>query len=188
MARDRKRAKQRRDRRDRRPPAGRGGLRTGVRRAEEEEELEAPSPLEHSSAEVDIAEAQMAVGRPELADDEEPLTEAELIEAEEADAELADAEGGGFGGGRRGRGADDEEEGGPVPSAGGPARARPREVPGNRILAFLQGSWRELQRVQWPDRKQVAQATGVVIVFVIVAGLFLGLIDAVSQKIVNAIL
>jgi preprotein translocase subunit SecE len=163
MARDRKRAKQRRDRRERRPPAGRGGLRTDVRRAEEEEELEAPAPLEHSSAEVDIAEAQMALGRPELADDEEPLTEEEVVEAEEADEELH-----------------------PVSRAG--AAPRRREPGGNRVIAFLQGSWRELQRVQWPDRRQVAQATGVVIVFVIVAGLFLGLVDAVSQKLVNAIL
>jgi preprotein translocase subunit SecE len=165
MARDRKRAKQRRDRRERRPPAGRGGVRTDVRRAEEEEELEAPAPLEHSSAEVDIAEAQMALGRPELAEDEEPLTEEELVEAEE-----------------------EEEEEHPVPRTAAAPAPRHREVPGNRILAFLQGSWRELQRVQWPDRRQVAQATGVVIVFVIIAGLFLGLVDAISQKIVNAIL
>ena len=32
----------------------------------------------------------------------------------------------------------------------------------NRLIAFLQGSWGELQRVQWPDRRQVVQATGVV--------------------------
>jgi preprotein translocase subunit SecE len=161
MARDRKRAKQRRDRRERRPSPGSGGVRTDVRRAEEPEELEAPEPLEHASAEVDLAEAQLAVGRPELAADEEPLTEEELLEAEE----------------------EDEVEH-PVARQARPAR----EIPGNRVVAFIQGSWRELQRVQWPDRKQVAQATGVVIVFVIIAGLFLGLVDAISQKIVNAIL
>jgi len=53
---------------------------------------------------------------------------------------------------------------------------------------FLQGSWRELQRVQWPDRRQVMQATGVVIGFVIVAGVFLGLSDFVAGKIINLIL
>jgi len=56
------------------------------------------------------------------------------------------------------------------------------------VGAFLRGCWAELQRVQWPDRRQVAQATGVVLGFVVVSALFLGLADEVSQKIVNAIL
>jgi preprotein translocase subunit SecE len=67
-----------------------------------------------------------------------------------------------------------------------PLRAQPAS--GNRIFNFLRGCWAELQRVQWPDRRQVAQATGVVLGFVVVAGLFLGLADEISQKIVNAIL
>ena len=52
----------------------------------------------------------------------------------------------------------------------------PAHKPGifTRLVHFLQGSWRELQRVQWPDRRQVIQATSVVIGFVIVAGAFLG--------------
>ena len=57
-----------------------------------------------------------------------------------------------------------------------------------RLVGFLQGSWRELQRVQWPDRRQVMQATGVVIGFVIVAGAFLGVSDLVATKLVNFIL
>ena len=165
MARDRKRAKQRRDRRDRRPVPPRGGLRTDTRRTDEEpEELEAPEPLEHASAEVDLAEAQLAVGRPELAAGEPPISDEELLEAEQQD-----------------------EAEHPVTTRAAAARGQ-REIPGNRVVAFIQGSWRELQRVQWPDRRQVAQATGVVIVFVIVAGLFLGLVDALSQKLVDAIL
>jgi preprotein translocase SecE subunit len=59
---------------------------------------------------------------------------------------------------------------------------------GNRLINFLRASWAELQRVQWPDRRQVAQATGVVLGFVIIAGLYLGLADWVAQKIVNYIL
>jgi preprotein translocase subunit SecE len=160
MARDRKRAKQRRDRRDRRPPAARGGVRTDVRHGEDE----APDPLEHASAEVDLAEAQLAVGRPEYAEGEEPLTEAELVEAEE----------------------EDEEAHRVARRSAAPAAHRERGL--GRVIGFLQGSWRELQRVQWPDRRAVAQATGVVIVFVIVAGLYLGLVDALAQKIVDAIL
>jgi preprotein translocase SecE subunit len=63
-----------------------------------------------------------------------------------------------------------------------------RRQRGNRVVNFLRGCWAELQRVQWPDRRQVAQATGVVLGFVVVAGLFLGLADEISQQIVNAIL
>ena len=71
----------------------------------------------------------------------------------------------------------------------GRAPLRPaRAGPCSRLVNFLQGSWRELQRVQWPDRRQVMQATGVVIGFVIVAGVFLGLADTVAAKLVNLIL
>jgi preprotein translocase subunit SecE len=59
---------------------------------------------------------------------------------------------------------------------------------GNRFLNFLRASWAELQRVQWPDRRQVAQATGVVLGFVIIAGLYLGLADWVAQRIVNFVI
>ena len=64
------------------------------------------------------------------------------------------------------------------------------EHPGTlgRLTNFLRGSWRELHRVQWPDRRQVMQATGVVLGFVIVAGLYLGVADYVSQKVVHFIL
>jgi preprotein translocase subunit SecE len=45
-----------------------------------------------------------------------------------------------------------------------------------------------LQRVQWPDRRQVAQATAVVLGFVAIAGAYLGLADAVAQRIVDLII
>lgn len=67
-------------------------------------------------------------------------------------------------------------------------RAAPAKVGGNRVAAFLRASWAELQRVQWPDRRQVGQATAVVLGFVVIAGGYLGLVDLVSQKIVDAIL
>jgi preprotein translocase subunit SecE len=66
-----------------------------------------------------------------------------------------------------------------------PAEHRPA---GNRVLGFLRASWAELQRVQWPDRQQVAQATGVVLGFVILTGVFLGIADYVAGKIINAII
>jgi preprotein translocase SecE subunit len=69
------------------------------------------------------------------------------------------------------------------------AKGRPKaKSGGNRAIAFLQASWAELQRVQWPNRRQVGQATAVVLGFVVIAGGYLGLADLVSQKIVDTIL
>ena len=59
---------------------------------------------------------------------------------------------------------------------------------GNRVGTFLRNSWEELKRVQWPDRRQVAQATAVVAIFVIIIGAYLGLADWVFGKLVDAIL
>jgi preprotein translocase SecE subunit len=77
-----------------------------------------------------------------------------------------------------------------------PARREPsaKQAPsgprpgGNRVINFLRASWAELQRVQWPDRRQVGQATAVVLGFVAIAGAYLGLADSVAQKIVDFIL
>jgi preprotein translocase subunit SecE len=68
----------------------------------------------------------------------------------------------------------------PVTKPGQPLRVR--------AIAFLRASWAELQRVQWPDRRHVTQATTVVIGFLVVAGVYLGAADWVAQKIVNFIL
>ena len=68
--------------------------------------------------------------------------------------------------------------------------ARPRRRPNifRRTISFLEGCWAELRRVQWPDRPQVVQATGVVLAFVALMGVFLGVADLVAGKLVNAIL
>ena len=66
--------------------------------------------------------------------------------------------------------------------------ATTRGVSGSRLINFLRACWAELQRVQWPDRRQVGQATAVVLGFVVIAGAFLGLADAVAQRIVDFIL
>jgi preprotein translocase subunit SecE len=182
VARNRKRAKERRARRPQsvasRQPDGRApGVAPDpperdpeLERAEEEivpgptaarpDEL-APDPLEHAAPNVELADQQAAfgdVGDAEFQHEEE-LVEEELQEQAEEERERA------------------------VPAATGERRGIFA-----RLGGFLQGSWRELQRVQWPDRRQVAQATGVVLGFVIVAGAFLGLSDLVAQKLVNFIL
>lgn len=197
MARDRRRAKQRRDRKAR---AARGG--DAARRAESDrsptpEELGLPAHEEHepaelASGEVDLAEAQLALGRPELADagaPREPRGGAgeadvtgdeatfEALEDRVDEAERRFEEGNGH--------ADAGAEVVRAEGAAAPVADRPRE--GNRLANFLRGSWRELQRVQWPDRRQVGQATAVVIGFVFLAGAFLGLMDFFASKIVEFI-
>ena len=57
-----------------------------------------------------------------------------------------------------------------------------------RVLAFLGHCVDELRRVQWPDRRQVFQATAVVLGFVVLAGGYLGLMDAIFKPLVQAIL
>jgi preprotein translocase SecE subunit len=64
---------------------------------------------------------------------------------------------------------------------------KPRRQRG-RIITFLGHVVDELRRVQWPDRRQTGQGTAVTLGFVVVAGGFLGLMDAIWKPIVEAIL
>ncbi len=82
---------------------------------------------------------------------------------------------------------EDEEKRGPAVRRA-PAAPAERRRGIYRAIAFLRASWAELHRVQWPDRRQVTQATAVVLGFVAVAGVYLGLADLVAKSIVEAIL
>lgn len=185
MARDRRRAKQRREREARsQSPSAKA---EGGSALPEENPLHQHEPAEFASGEVDLADAQLAVGRPDLVSADaggssEPAlggsTAEELFEsALEDDGGPLDADGDD---GRGGGGAGVTRHGDRTPEP-------KRREGGGRFLNFLRGSWRELQRVQWPDRTQVAQATAVVIGFVLVAGAFLGLADWLSARIVDLI-
>jgi preprotein translocase subunit SecE len=121
-----------------------------------------PDPIAHATPDSELAEAQLALGRPEHAADS-------------------------GNGAASGAGDLDDESGAELTPVGERHPAERQAVPA-RLANFLRGSWRELQRVQWPDRRQVMQATGVVIGFVIVAGVFLGVADLVAQKLVNLVL
>ena len=57
-----------------------------------------------------------------------------------------------------------------------------------RVWEFLQNVWAELQRVQWPNRKQVTTLTGVVLGFVLIAGGYLGLLDAIFSRVIDNII
>jgi preprotein translocase subunit SecE len=122
-----------------------------------------PGSLDHASGEVDEVEASIVAGA-----EGEPLDDDDgLLEAEELDE------------------ADRREVAAPA-SAGAPTAGA--GVGGFRFLNFLRASWAELKRVQWPDRRQVGQATAVVLGFVVVAGAFLGVIDALAQRLVDLII
>jgi preprotein translocase SecE subunit len=151
----------------------------------------APNPIEHATPDVELADAQLVMGRAEPLDESEE--ELELEDELEPEAALVPP----GGGGRRRSPPDGLEPGGSASRGGGSSEyaapapavtAAPSASLLTRLIGFLQGSWRELQRVQWPDRRQVAQATGVVIGFVVVAGVFLGLSDLAFSHLMNYIL
>jgi len=56
-----------------------------------------------------------------------------------------------------------------------------------RLVQFLVAVWAELQRVQWPDRQALTTLTGVVLGFVLIAGGYLGLLDAIASRLIQAI-
>jgi preprotein translocase SecE subunit len=182
MARDRKRAKQRQRRAQR---ASSQRVAVEDRRAGKPAGPPAPvedEPIEDAPADVELAEA--ALGR--RGEETTGLERVEQLESagkadEEEEEEL-------------------EPEFEPEPSDEQPP-ARPRggreaaglggestRTGGNRLFNFLRACWAELQRVQWPDRRQVAQATGVVLGFVVIAGAYLGIMDAIFSRLVDAIL
>lgn len=146
-------------------------------------EDETPGSLVHAAPDVELAEIQAALGRPDLARGAPPPDDGDAeVFADELDSGRA----GGGGGGGRGALTALPSDGG----AGAAPAAEPEHRPGalQRLVGFLQGSWKELHRVQWPDRRQTMQATGVVLGFVIIAGVYLGVADYVAQQIVNFIL
>jgi preprotein translocase subunit SecE len=184
MARDRQRAKQRRRRQG--GPAPRGGRASAnardiglddatVDEAGLGESPSTPDPLKNSSAEVDQAKLGEAGA----------VSDSELDELPEGvyDDELADDD---F------ERAPDEAEDDYLPTGPGThaegAEDRAARKPRGRVITFLRHCADELRRVQWPNRRQVGQATAVVLGFVVLAGGYLGLLDALWKPLVDAIL
>jgi preprotein translocase SecE subunit len=176
VARDRKRAKQRRDRR---AAAGAGRAQAPPTQPVR---ADVPGALDHASGDVDEFDAALVrgAGGAPAAPQLEPDTGLKPGAEDELQPQLSPGGDGIGGGGGNGTGVD---LAGPTePASGAPLRG------GNRALAFLRASWAELQRVQWPDRQQVFQATAVVLGFVAIAGAYLGLADYVAKEIVEFIL
>ncbi len=109
---------------------------------------------------------------------EPPLSEREAIEEIE-DWELEDPE---EAVAARGAG----EEGYEVRGRSGAEAEAHKDRP--RVIQFLIAVWAELQRVQWPNRQALVTLTGVVLGFVLIAGGYLGLLDAIFSELIQAIL
>jgi preprotein translocase subunit SecE len=181
VARDRKRAKQRRQR----GAVGRGAKGAQATSPSGPVRADVPGALDHASGDVDEFDAALVAGA------------GGVTATPAGDTDLGNGSGDGLatrdeiqapaGGGRSGGGISDGGGGG---GRGGDAD-QPSGAPlrsGNRVIGFLGASWAELQRVQWPDRRQVSQATAVVLGFVAIAGAYLGLADYVAKEFVEFIL
>jgi preprotein translocase subunit SecE len=83
-----------------------------------------------------------------------------------------------------------EEEAGYAPRGRRGERAAERAAAKDRsrVVQFLIAVWAELQRVEWPNRQALTTLTGVVLGFVLIAGGYLGLLDAIFSRIIQAIL
>ena len=130
-----------------------------------------PGELDNASAEVDQVEARIVAGAAGIPIQEFDDDTRSAVDEAEPDVEPAVDES-----------LDREQLGrGTTPPA-------TRQPSGSRLVNFIRACWAELQRVDWPDRRQVGQATAVVLGFVVIAGAFLGLADFAAQKLVDFIL
>ena len=177
MARDRQRSKQRQAERRAARLAERQTGDPRVRDSAPDGDGVEPGPT--TEAELAATAPQETTGRSDTVLDPLPPTPADESELAE-ETELADDED---------FTEDDERElvdagAGPVGRRGDESEHRER----GKVLGFLAASWAELQRVQWPDRKAVTTLTGVVLGFVLIAGGYLGLLDAIFSRIIDQIL
>ena len=201
MARDRQKAKQRQAERRARRLAERGGA-DGARTADQAEpeaqaaraaEQDAPpavpgiddpraaNPAPGIFPDVAVGAPPEDVGRTDRALRDEPEIDYEEVDQDQLEAEaleeiddraLDEAEADAAYAPRGRRGAEAVER----------AKDRPR------FIQFLIACWAELQRVQWPNRQALTTLTGVVLGFVIIAGTYLGILDAVFSRLIQAIL
>jgi preprotein translocase SecE subunit len=185
VARDRQRAKRRKEKRQPSPPGrepGNGPVPDP--RAIHRENV--PGPVEHTG-DVDQFEAELVAGAGGEPVDDPNAAEEAFGEVDDSGAEAA-----------FGRDPDEEQSAaGAVSASSAPSPAtRSDTAPTqdahgrgvSRFANFLRACWAELQRVQWPDRRQVGQATAVVLGFVVIAGAFLGVADFFAEKLVDLII
>ena len=64
-------------------------------------------------------------------------------------------------------------------------KAPAQEKQRGAVLTFFSSVRKELQKVQWPDRDTLVQASAVTILFVAVAAAYLGVLDAIFSELVD---
>lgn len=47
----------------------------------------------------------------------------------------------------------------------------------NAVTRYIKGSWEELEKVTWPTKNQAVKLTAIVFVFVLIAAVFLTVVD-----------
>ena len=166
MARNRQRAKQRQE--QRRAARKAGGANSGavpdaqIRAEAPPEELgNSGYTYEHTSEEEEFI-GDLQVGDDRLPDDGDDV----LLDDEASGTEVA----------------------GPRGVRGGREHEEHEHHERGRVMGFLHAVWLELGRVQWPDRNQLTSLTGITLMFVLIVGGYLGLLDAIFSKLVSAIL
>ena len=115
-------------------------------------------PRDHERADLsEEDEEELFLDEEDFEVDQEELAEAEA----EQDAGSGDGRGGEVAtAGPRGK------RGDRAPATGEPVKATGLA----RVVGFLRACWAELQRVQWPDRRQTTQLTAIVLVFIVIMG------------------
>jgi preprotein translocase SecE subunit len=135
-----------------------------------------PGELEHASGQVDEFEAALVEGADGTEDDTTPDAELERAATEEVGDLDDDGD------------VDDDDRALARTAGRRDAKVARERQGGPRFLNFLRASWAELQRVQWPDRRQVGQATAITLGFVVVAGAYLGFADRLARELVDLII
>jgi preprotein translocase subunit SecE len=182
MARNRQRAKQRQQERREQRLRERAEAAGDGRKADPDDPAEigqvageTGAPPENVGQSDATVEAD-ASARRELSQEEEDELFLDEEDFEVDQEELAEAEEAYAPKGRRG------DRGAPAPGA-------PTQATGlARVVAFLRACWAELQRVQWPDRRQTTQLTAIVLIFIIIVGFYLGVLDWVVSNLVQEII
>jgi preprotein translocase subunit SecE len=71
--------------------------------------------------------------------------------------------------------------------SGGAPRGAVATKPAGRVRTFFREVKVELSKVTWPPRKELLTATGVVIVAVVIAGVYIGVFDFIWNIIVRSV-
>jgi preprotein translocase SecE subunit len=188
VARDRQRSKQRQaERRARRLEQQGAEVPPDLGGPAVDPELAVGAPPEEEGRSDAVLEDSVMGDKPGIVHEEAPYDDAPPASEEEALEEIEDWEV-----------ADDFAEDDEAPTGAGESGYAVRGRRGRadheahkdrpRVVQFLIAVWAELQRVQWPNRQALVTLTGVVLGFVLIAGGYLGLLDAIFSELIQAIL